>query len=158
VTTVHTIEARRRRTAAGRTAETSEHILYDLAIELDDRPGALADLGEALGAAGLSVEGGGVFAVDGRAVAHFLVEDGESARSALCSAGIRVTAVRKVLIRRLAQQRPGQLGAIARALAEVGVNIEVQYSDHDHNLVLVIDDAEAAATATTAWATPSPAG
>jgi hypothetical protein len=33
--------------------------MYDLTIELDDRPGALAAMGDALGAAGVSVEGGG---------------------------------------------------------------------------------------------------
>ena len=32
--------------------------MKDLAIILEDRPGALADMGEALGRAGVSVEGG----------------------------------------------------------------------------------------------------
>ncbi len=32
--------------------------MQDLAIALDDRPGALADMGAALGRAGVSVEGG----------------------------------------------------------------------------------------------------
>ncbi|WP_197995976.1 ACT domain-containing protein [Streptomyces buecherae] len=48
----------------------------DLEVCLPDRPGALADLGQALGAAGVSLEGGGVFARAGRAVAHYLVDDG----------------------------------------------------------------------------------
>jgi hypothetical protein len=46
--------------------------LQDLAIALDNRPGALAEMGDALGRAGVSVEGGGAFVVDdivkGRAV------------------------------------------------------------------------------------------
>jgi hypothetical protein len=33
--------------------------MKDLAIALDNRPGALAEMGEALGKAGVSVEGGG---------------------------------------------------------------------------------------------------
>ena len=33
--------------------------MKDLAIELEDRPGALARMGEALGKAGVSIEGGG---------------------------------------------------------------------------------------------------
>ncbi len=94
--------------------------MHDLTIDLDDRPGALAVMGEALCAAGVSVEGGGVFAVDGRAVAHFLCHDGEVASSALRAAGVRVMACRPVLVRRLDQDRPGQLGAIARALADAG--------------------------------------
>jgi hypothetical protein len=127
----------------------------DLTIELEDRPGALAELGEALGAAGVSVEGGGVFTVGGGcAVAHFLFRDGEAARGALSAAGIRVTACRQVLIRRLDQERPGQLGAIMRTLADAGVNIEVQYSDHDHRLILLVDDPRTAAAVTASWADP----
>jgi hypothetical protein len=123
----------------------------DLTIELDDEPGALAAVGEALGAAGVSVEGGGMFVVDGRAVAHFLFDDGEAASTALVAAGLRVTACQEVLTRRLDQDRPGQLGAMTRALADAGVNIEVLYSDHDHRLILVIDDPRAGAAATAAW-------
>lgn len=124
----------------------------DLTIELEDRPGALAELGEALGTAGVSVEGGGVFTVGSRAVAHFLFRDGEAARGVLSAAGIRVTACREVLIRRLDQERPGQLGAIMRTLAAAGVNIEVQYSDHDHRLILLVDDPRTAAAVTASWA------
>ncbi len=64
--------------------------MKDLAIDLDDRPGALADMGEALGRAGVSVEGGGAWIAGGRGAAHFLFEDGAAAREALEAAGIRV--------------------------------------------------------------------
>jgi hypothetical protein len=114
--------------------------MKDLAIALENRPGALAEMGEALGGAGVSVEGGGVFVVDGVGVAHFLVEDARAARAALEAAGIRVVAEHEVLVQKLRQDEPGQLGKIARRMAEAGVNIEVQYSDHDHNLILVVDD------------------
>lgn len=56
--------------------------MKDLAIALDDRPGALAEMGEALGRAGMSVEGGGAFVVNGQGVAHFLFEDEVAARNA----------------------------------------------------------------------------
>jgi hypothetical protein len=46
--------------------------MKDLTIILEDRPGALAEMGEALGRAGVSVEGGGAFVVGGSGVAHFL--------------------------------------------------------------------------------------
>jgi len=127
--------------------------LKDLAIILDHRPGALAEMGEALGRAGVSVEGGGVFAVDGVGVAHFLFDDGAAgaARRALEAAGIRVLADREVVTVRLRQDEPGQLGKIARRMAEAGVNIEVQYSDHDHRLVLVVDRFEAAKAVAEQW-------
>ena len=40
--------------------------MKDLAIELENRPGALAEMGEALGRAGVSIEGGGAWVVDAR--------------------------------------------------------------------------------------------
>jgi hypothetical protein len=125
--------------------------MKDLSIELENRPGALAAMGEALGAAGVSVEGGGVFVANGVGVAHFLVEDASAARAALEAAGIRVVAVNDVLIQKLRQDEPGQLGKIARRMAEAGVNIEVQYSDHDHNLILVVDDAERGRVVSEEW-------
>lgn len=114
--------------------------MIDLEIALEDRPGALAEMGEALGRAGVSVEGGGVFVANGIGVAHFLFADGGAAREALEKAGIRVVEESEIVILRLRQDEPGQLGKIARRMAEAGVNIRVQYSDHDHQLILVVDD------------------
>jgi hypothetical protein len=125
--------------------------VFDLEIEFDGRPDGLAVLGEALGRAGISVEGGGMFTVNGRAVGHFLVEDGQAAQRGLTTAGLRVTAVREVLARRLDQEVPGQLGAITRAIAAAGPRLETLYSDHDHRLILVTSDQPAAADATRAW-------
>lgn len=110
--------------------------MKDLGIALENRPGTLAEMGEALGAAGVSVEGGGVFG----GIAHFLFADADAARGALHAAGISVVAINDVLVQQLRQDEAGQLGKIARRMAEAGVNIEVQYSDHDHNLILVVDD------------------
>jgi hypothetical protein len=124
----------------------------DVAIELPGRPGSLARFGEALGAAGVSLEGGGVFTVNGIGYAHFLVEDGDVARDALQQAGLGTATVKPVLIRRLKQEVPGQLGAIARALGDAGVNIETQYSDHANRLILVVDNMATAERATSDWA------
>jgi hypothetical protein len=126
-------------------------MMMDLTIELDDRPGTLAEMGDALGRAGISVEGGGAWVVGGRGVAHFLVANGEAARVALEAEGIRVTAVREVLVQRLNQEQPGQLGRITRAMAEARVNIEVLYSDHDHQLILVVDDVATGRAVSEAW-------
>jgi hypothetical protein len=97
----------------------------DLGIALEDRPGALAEMGEALGRAGASIEGGGVFVTHGVGMAHFLFADGATAREALERAGIKVLAEREVLVQRLNQTETGQLGKIARRMADAGVNIEV---------------------------------
>ena len=121
--------------------------MKDLEIALENRPGALAEMGEALGRAGVSVEGGGVWA----GAAHFLFHDAAAARAALEAAGIRVVAEHEVLVQKLRQDEPGQLGKIGRRMAQAGVNIEVQYSDHDHNLILVVDDLERGRVVSEAW-------
>jgi hypothetical protein len=126
-------------------------IMQDLAIVLENRPGALAELGEALGRAGVSLEGGGAWVMGGQGIAHFLVEDGTAARQALEAAGIRVLEEREVLVQRLKQDVPGQLGSLTRRMAEAGVNIEVLYSDHDHQLILVVDDIARGREVSEAW-------
>jgi hypothetical protein len=66
--------------------------------------------------------------------------DGAAARVALESAGITVLSTREVVMARLRQDVPGQLGDLAGRMAAEDVNIEVQYSDHDGRLVVVVDD------------------
>jgi hypothetical protein len=114
--------------------------LQDLEVHLPIRPGALADLGQALGRFGVSLEGGGVFTHDGCAVAHYLVDDGRAALAAVTAAGLGPAVLRDVAMTRLDQETPGQLGALARMLGDVGVDILVQYSDHAGNLVLIVAD------------------
>lgn len=125
--------------------------MFDVEFHLENRPGALAELGEAMGRAGIPFEGGGVFGAGVRAIAHFLFRDGEAAAHAARNAGITVAAIRIPVIRRLKQGTPGQLGAISRALAEAGVDILVQYSDHNNRLVLICDQEDLARCATEEW-------
>ncbi len=126
-------------------------IMKDLTIALDNRPGALAEMGAALGCAGVSIEGGGAWVVKGQGVVYFLFEDGAAARDALNAAGIQVLEERDVLIQRLNQTEPGQLGKISRRMAEAGINIEALYSDHNHQLILVVDDAAKGREVSEAW-------
>ena len=123
----------------------------DLAVRLPHGPGSLAQLGELLGHAGVSLEGGGGFAVGDTCFVHFLVDEGERAAALLREAGFVVLGVRDVLELRLRQDEPGQLGTLARAMADASVNIECVYSDHDHRLVLVVDDLEAGRRVAASW-------
>jgi len=125
--------------------------LKDLAIELSDRPGELARMGEALGQAGVSIEGGGAFVVSGKGVAHFLFVDGAAALAALDREGMKVNAVRDVVVQKLRQDEPGQLGKLCREMATAGVNIEVLYSDHSNQLILVVDDITKAREVSERW-------
>jgi hypothetical protein len=64
---------------------------------------------------------------------------------------LAVVAVREVLVRRLKQEVPGQLGAICSALGDASVNIIILYSDHANQLILVTDDIDKARTVTAEW-------
>ena len=75
-----------------------------------------------------------------------------AAREALEAAGIRVLRAREVLVQRLEQAVPGQLGLLSRRMAEAGVSIEVLYSDHEHRLILVVDDLVRGRQVSEAWA------
>jgi hypothetical protein len=57
--------------------------MKDLTVSLEDRPGTLADLGEALGKAGINIEGMCAVASEGRSIIHLLVTDAAAARTAL---------------------------------------------------------------------------
>ncbi|WP_368543529.1 amino acid-binding protein [Enterobacter soli] len=122
--------------------------MYDVHVIFNNAPGELARFGQLLGQNGVGLEGGGVFGLE----AHFLVEEGEKARQVLLAGGFRVQSVRQPLIRRLKQERPGELGEIAAALAAAGVSILTQYSDHANHLILLTDDDKLAAEITEPWA------
>lgn len=122
--------------------------MHDVHVIFNDTPGELARFGQLLGRHGVGLEGGGVFGVE----AHFLVEEGDKARRVLLDAGFKVQAVRKPLIRKLKQARPGELGEIAAVLASHGVSVLTQYSDHANHLILLTDNDKLAAEITEPWA------
>lgn len=125
--------------------------MTDLEIILENKPGALALLGETLGENNISIEGGGVFETGDHAIAHFLVQDAEQAKQQLAKVGITVLRTNAVLIQKLRHDVPGQLGIFCRKLADAGVNILAQYSDHSNQLILVVDDIEKGRDISTRW-------
>ena len=118
----------------------------DLTVSLVDKPGSLAELGEALGDAGINIIGLCGVTVGGKGEIHILVEDAAKARGELQSKGIEVGAERDVLVVDV-QPVPGELGRKARALANAGVNIELSYLTEDRRLVLGVDNLEKAKSA-----------
>jgi hypothetical protein len=119
----------------------------DLTVTLEDRPGALADLGEATGGAGVNIEGVSAVTTEGRGIIHVLVEDVGAAREALEGAGLEVVDERDVLVVEV-EDRPGTMGGIARRVADAGVNIELAYTTFGRvRLVLGVDDLEKARAA-----------
>lgn len=115
----------------------------DLAIVLEDRPGTAAEALESLGEAGINVEGACGVVVDGKAVAHFLVEDADAAKQALDRKGIRVESDRDAIVMAV-EDTPGSGGKLLRRLAEAGVNIEAIYMATNTRVVICVSNPEAA--------------
>ena len=125
--------------------------MKDLEIILENKPGMLALLGETLGNNKISLEGGGVFQNGKNAIAHFLVEEADKARVVLADEGITVSKISDVVIQKLRQNVPGQLGMFCRRLTDAGVNILTQYSDHSNQLIVVVDDYNKAKRISEEW-------
>jgi hypothetical protein len=121
----------------------------DLTIVLQDRPGELARLGEAMGRAGVNIEGLCAMTGDGRGIIHVLVADekADAAHRALEDAGMGVADQEEVLVVNV-EDRPGTLGELAQALGDASVNIELAYTTFGGvRLVIATDDLESARAA-----------
>ena len=112
----------------------------------------LARFGEALGGAGVSLEGGGVFVMGGDWPCPF-PRRGRRAwrgwrrrrRAWKCSASARRWCASSI------RSGPASSGGSRGRLGEAGINIVTMYSDHANQLVLIVDDPEKGAAATKAW-------
>ena len=118
----------------------------DLTVILEDRPGTLADMGEALGKAGINIDGLCGFPCQGKGTIHILVEDAAAARRALEERGLEVRDEREVLILEV-EDRPGAFGDVTRRIANAGVNIDLAYPATNNRLVIGADDLEKARAA-----------
>ncbi len=116
--------------------------MKDLTVILENRPGTMAAMGEALGLAGINMEGMCGLPCGGRGVIHILVEDAAAARRALQEGGFEVGDERDVLIVELVN-RPGTLGETTRRLADAGINIDLAYGSFQ-GAVLGVDDIDKA--------------
>jgi hypothetical protein len=119
----------------------------DLAVTVPgDDPAAFAAIGEALGGAGVNIEG--TFGAVGLGEVHVLVGDPEAARRALEAAGLQVAPERDVVLRSMkAVNYPGSWGRLARRLLDAGVRIEFHYMATDTRIVIGVDDYDRAIVA-----------
>jgi hypothetical protein len=111
----------------------------DLEVVLQNVPGTLASMGEALGRAGVNIDGLCGFESGGEGVVHLLVEDAAGARSAVEGAGHQVQGERDVLVTDV-DNRPGAFGETLRRIANAGANIDLVYVTADGRIVLGGDD------------------
>jgi hypothetical protein len=123
-------------------------MLTEVVVELEDRVGALAEVGEVLGERGVNIRALAVVRVtEGRALAHLVVEPADAAVQALGEHGLVPQRVREVLSVTL-EDEPGELGRYCRKLADASINLEAVYLAGERNgakeLVLAVSDLQAA--------------
>ena len=92
-------------------------------VKLENRPGALADLGEALGERGINISGVAGTTWDGEGGIALVTNDDAGTRSLLEERGLAFRDTE--LVSASIEDKPGTLGAAARRLAERGVNIDL---------------------------------
>ncbi len=100
--------------------------LKELRVTMEDRPGSLAKLAEALGKAGVNIEAISAQTSGGSGDIRILVADTAAARKALEGAGVKVSGEREMTFVDL-EDRPGSLAATAQKLAEQNINIDAVY-------------------------------
>jgi hypothetical protein len=92
-------------------------------VKLENRPGTLADLGEALGQRGINISGLSGTAWDGEGALAVITNDDAGARSVLDGRGLTYRDCE--IVSAGLEDKPGTLGAAARRLADRGVNVEM---------------------------------
>jgi hypothetical protein len=118
----------------------------DLTISLVNQPGTLAEASDALGRAGVNIEGACGFVAEGRGIYHVLVTDAERARHALIDAGFEIHDEQRAAITPV-ENRPGAAAELLRRVAAANVNVTLLYTTVDGRLVLLGDDTAAIARA-----------
>ena len=115
----------------------------DITVYLDNHPGTLAALAEALGKADVNMYAMCGFPVRGKGLIHILAENARAARRALREAGISTRGERDVLMMEV-EDRPGEAARICRRIADAGANIDLVYLATRTRLVIGVDDLEKA--------------
>lgn len=100
--------------------------MTQLAVSLENKPGALAQLCQTLARSGVNIEGIFVPDVSGRGKIRTVVSDPEAAKRALKDAKLRCA--EEEVISLALENKPGALGEVAAKLERARVNIRYAYA------------------------------
>ena len=97
-----------------------------LAIDIENAPGALAEVAAAISDAGVNIAAATCIGVGERAELHILVPHAEAARHSLAISHVAVTREREVVVVDV-EDRPGVLADLTRKIARAGVDLDLVY-------------------------------
>src|SRR3954470_21463682 len=112
----------------------------DLVIDVDNTPGALARVAQAISDAGVNIAAATCIGPGDRAELHILVKHAEAARHALAiSHGVAITREREVVVVEV-EDRPGVLADLTRRIAKAGVDLDLVYVATQNRVVFGASD------------------
>src|SRR5437764_15467594 len=99
---------------------------FDLTIELENAPGALAEVAAAISDAGVNIAAATCLGSGERAELHILVPHPEAAKHSLAISHLAITREREVVVVDV-EDRPGVLADLTRRIARAGVDLDLVY-------------------------------
>ena len=118
----------------GKGGRRSASIPFDLVIEIENEPGALARVASAISDAGVNLAAATCMGTAERVELHVLVPHAEAARHALALSRLAVNREREVVVVEV-EDRPGVLADLTRKVARAGVDLDVVYVATRNRLV-----------------------
>jgi hypothetical protein len=107
----------------------------DLVIDIENTPGALAQVAAAISDAGVNVAAATCVGPGERAELHILVPHAEAAKHALAISHVAVTREREVVVVDV-EDRPGVLADLTRKISRAGINLDLVYVATRNRVVL----------------------
>ncbi len=118
----------------------------DLVIDVENTPGALAEVAAAISDAGVNIAAATCIGPGDRAELHILVPHAEAAKHLLAISHLAVTREREVVVVEV-DDCPGVLADLARKVAKAGVNLDIVYVATRNRVVFGSPDLDALRTA-----------
>jgi hypothetical protein len=115
---------------------------FDLVIDVENTPGALAAVAAAVSDAGVNLAAATCMGAGSRAELHILVPHPEAAKHSLAISHLAVTREREVVVIDV-EDRPGVLADLTRKIARAGVNLDLVYVATRNRVVFGAEDVDA---------------
>src|SRR4051794_28562887 len=118
---------------------------FDLVIDIENSPGALAEVAAAISDAGVNIAAATCVGPGERAEMHILVPRAEPVKHALAISHVGVSREREVVVVDV-EDRPGVLADLTRKIARAGVDLDLVYVATQNRVVFGAPDLAALQT------------
>ena len=112
---------------------------FDLVIDIENTPGALATVAAAISDAGVNIAAATFLGAGERAEIHILVKHAGAAKHSLALSQLAVSHEREVVVIDVAD-RPGVLADLTRKIAKAGVDLDLVYVATQNRVVFGAQD------------------